>query len=56
MGLGKSLVIGGALGLGIGAIVTGLITKNVVENKYFFSDGDDEEDETTEIEEVSDNE
>ena len=56
MGLGKGLAIGGVLGLGIGAIVAGLITKNAVENKYLFSDDDDEEDERTEIEEVSDDE
>lgn len=56
MGLGKGLVIGGALGLGIGAMVAGLITKNAVENKYLFSDDDEEDDENTEIEEDCDDE
>lgn len=53
MGFGKGLVIGGALGFGIGATVAGLITKNAVENKYLFNDDDDEEEEKIEIEEDS---
>lgn len=55
MGLGKGLAIGGVLGLGIGAIVAGLITKNAVENKYLFNDDDDDdaEEEKIEIEEDS---
>ena len=50
MGFGKGLVIGGALGFGIGATVAGLITKNAVENKYLFNDDDDDDEEAEKIE------